>query len=404
MKEADFSNDNRWLLPEGVDEMLPPRAAALEQLRRRILDTYRSWGYELIVPPFIEFLDSLLIGGAPDLDLQTFRLTDQLSGRMMGVRADMTPQAARIDAHQLRRDSVARLCYLGTVLHTRPEGPGHSRSPVQVGAEVYGHGGIESDVEIITLMLETLRLAGVPPAHLDLGHVGIYRALAREAALDADTENRLFDALQRKASGEIRQLLEGLAGGEQRDRLAALVELNGGVEILDQAGERLRGAGQGVRSALQDLWGLAATLERREPGVTLHFDLAELSGYRFHNGVVFAAFLPGHGKAVARGGRYDGIGGAFGRARPATGFSADLKVLLSMVTNPALDASETDGILAPWSDAPELLSTVRRLREDGERVVTALPGHQDTPSALGCGRRLVELDGRWQVAALDTEE
>ncbi|MEX2340386.1 MAG: ATP phosphoribosyltransferase regulatory subunit [Aquisalimonadaceae bacterium] len=399
MKETDFSNDNRWLLPEGVDEVLPPRAEALEQLRRRILDTCRSWGYDLIVPPFIEFLESLLTGTAHDLDLQTFRLTDQISGRMMGVRADMTPQAARIDAHQLHRESVVRLCYLGTVLHTRPEGPGHSRNPVQVGAELYGHAGVESDVEIIGLMLETLRLAGLPTPHLDLGHVGIYRALAHEAGLDANTENRLFDALQRKATGEIQELLSGVAGGDARQRLLALVDLNGGVEVLDHAGERLAGAGEGVQQALRHLWALASTLERREPGVTLHFDLAELSGYRFHNGVVFAAFLPGHGKAVARGGRYDNIGGAFGRARPATGFSADLKVLLSMAGEGSNELVP-QGILAPWSDDPDLLAEIRRLRGLGERVIAALPGRRDSLEALGCNRRLVERDDRWQVTEL----
>lgn len=399
MKEADFSSDNRWLLPEGVDEVLPPRAEALEQLRRRILDTYACWGYDLIIPPVMEFLDSLLTATAQDLDLQTFRLTDQLSGRMMGVRADMTPQAARIDAHQLHRAGVTRLCYLGTVLHTRPEGPGHSRNPVQVGAELYGHVGVESDVEIIGLMLETLRLAGLPRACLDLGHVSIYRALARDAGLDTCAETQLFDALQRKARGEINELLNGLPQGPQRDRLAALVDLNGGVEVLDQAGEQLDGAPEAVRDALRHLWGVAATLERREPGITLHFDLAELSGYGFHNGVVFAAFLPGHGKAVARGGRYDNIGGAFGRPRPATGFSADLKVLLAM--SGAREMRTSRGVLSPWSDDPALLKEIRRLRESGERVITELPGADDDSEALGCDRCLVKRNGTWQLAELN---
>lgn len=398
MTDRDFSSDNRWLLPEGVDEVLPPRAAALEQLRRRILDTYYCWGYDLVVPPFIEFVDSLLTGTAHDLDLQTFRLTDQLSGRMMGVRADMTPQAARIDASKLRRDEVVRLCYLGTVLHTRPEGPGHSRNPLQVGAEIYGHAGIESDVEIIGLMLETLRMAEVPTPHLDLGHVGIYRALAGEAGLDAETENSLFEALQRKSVDEIRFLLEGVPDQARRDRLFALVELNGGVEVLDHVGERLAGAGDAVQAALKHLRGLAEALARREPAVTLHFDLAELSGYRFHNGVVFAAFLPGHGKAVARGGRYDGIGQAFGRARPATGFSADLKILLRMGDYRMPEAPVA--ILAPWSDSPELLAEIRRLRALGERVVVDLPGRRHSPEALGCNRRLVDDHG-WQVVGLD---
>ncbi len=399
MKEVDFSRDDRWLLPEAVDEVLPPDAAALEALRRRILDTCHCWGYELVITPLIEFLDSLLVATADDLDLQTFRVTDQLSGRMMGVRADMTPQAARIDAHQLRRDAVTRLCYLGTVLNTRPEGPGHSRNPVQLGAEIYGHAGVESDVEIIALMLETLHLVGLEDPILDLGHVGIFRALAREAGLDSSQEGRLFGSLQRKATGELRELFQDIPDTAARERLAALVNLNGGLEVLDEAAVRLDGAGEAVQDALARLRDLAAALQRQVSQVRLHFDLAELSGYRFHNGVVFAAFMPGHGKALARGGRYDGIGSVFGRSRPATGFSADLKALIQAGSSagPTLD----DGILAPWSDDAALLARVRQLRLAGERVVMAMPGRDDSPRALRCNRHLMARDGDWQVEALD---
>lgn len=395
MKEADFSTDNRWLLPEGVDELLPGPALALEGLRRRVLDCYRSWGYDLVVPPVIEYLDSLLTGAGTDLELQTFKLTDQLSGRLMGVRADMTPQAARIDAHKLRHEHPVRLCYLGTVLHTRPERPGQSRNPMQVGAELYGHSGVEADVEIIDLMLETLYLAGATELHLDLGHVGIFRSLAREAGLDGDMEQRLFEALQRKAVSEIGELLEQLPADGSREWIAALVELNGGVETLDHAGERLQGAGAEVQQALQRLWSLASTLERRHPEVTLHFDLAELAGYQFHTGVVFAAFVPGNGREVARGGRYDHIGRAFGRARPATGFSADLKVLLDLAAEQPPERSQ--GILAPWSDDAALQRRVRELRAAGERVLTELPGHGDTAAAMGCDRRLEKRDERWEL-------
>ena len=398
MKEAEFSRANRWLLPDGVDEVLPPRAAALETLRRDMLDAWRNWGYELVMPPVIEYLDSLLIGTGPDLDLQTFKLTDQLSGRMMGVRADMTPQAARIDAHQLKRSGPTRLCYLGTVLNTRPEGPGRSRNPVQLGAELFGHGGVESDVEIIALMMETLRIAGLPTPHLDIGHVGIYRALASEAGLDPDTENRLFDCLQRKAAGEIRDLLQSVPSGGARDRLAALTNLNGSVEVLNHAGEQLAGAGEAVQTALKHLWALSSAVERQIPEVTLHFDLAELRGYRFHTGVVFAAFAPGCGQEVARGGRYDGIGEVFGRPRSATGFSADLKNLLAL-SERELEPERT-GILAPWGDASDLVTAVRELRANGERVVVELPGATASPEELGCDRQLVESNGAWKVVPL----
>ncbi|MCC5856985.1 MAG: ATP phosphoribosyltransferase regulatory subunit [Ectothiorhodospiraceae bacterium] len=399
MKEADFSTDNRWLLPEGIDELLPDQARALERLRRRVLDRYQSWGYDLVVPPVIEYLDSLLTGAESDLELQTFKLTDQLSGRLMGVRADMTPQAARIDAHKLRYDHPVRLCYVGTVLHTRPERPGQSRNPVQVGAELYGHGGVEADVEIIELMLETLRLADAGDVHLDLGNVAIFRALAREAGLDVETEQRLFEALQRKAVGEIGELLESLADRQAREHIAALVELNGGLETLDHAGERLRGAGPAVQHALQRLWALAATLDRRQPDATLHFDLAELAGYQFHTGVVFAAFVPGSGREVARGGRYDHIGQAFGRARPATGFSADLKALLALGSEPGV--APPPGVLAPWADEPDLQRRIRELRERGERVVIALPGHDDSPETLGCDRRLERRGNDWELVPVE---
>lgn len=389
---------DRWLLPDGVDEVLPPRARALETLRQRLLHCYHGWGYDLVMPPAIEYLDALLTGAAHDLDVQTFKLTDQISGRLMGVRADMTPQAARIDAHQLRRNCPVRLCYTGTVLQTRPEGPATSRNPLQVGAELYGHAGVESDVEIIALMLESLRIAGIPKPYLDLGHVGIFRGLARATKLSASLETRLWEALQRKAVGDIEALLEESDVAQaDRQRFTALADLAGGVEVLAHASERLADAGEPVRRAIRELWAIAGALERRVPEAPLHFDLAELRGYRYHTGVVFAAFVPGHGEEIARGGRYDEIGAVFGRPRPATGFSADLKTLFALGDTVVPDAAP---IAAPWRDDAELLAMVRRLREAGERVLWVLPGHEHELAAMGCDRQLKEQDCRWDVVSL----
>ncbi len=390
----------RWLLPDGIEEVLPSEAWHLEELRRRLVDLYRTWGYDLVMPPFIEYLESLLTGTGHDLDLQTFKLTDQLTGRMMGLRADMTPQVARIDAHHLRKDLPVRLCYLGTVLHTRPTGFNRSRSPFQVGAELYGHAGVEADVEILRLMLETLKATDVGVVHLDLGHVGIFRGLSREAALSADQERALYNALQRKARAEIEALLSEFAvpAGLQT-RLAGLAELNGGIEILEVARERLGDAGPNMLAAVDALQHVADTMTRYAPDVPLHFDLAELRGYAYHTGMVFAALVPGHGAEVARGGRYDNIGGVFGQARPATGFSADLKTLLSVASPPEAEAAS--GILSPWSADEGLMSQVRALRSAGERVVYSLPGHGDSPADLGCDRVIVRNGESWEVTGIE---
>ena len=390
---------NRWLLPEGIDEVLPPQAARLEQLRRRLLDLYAGWGYELIMPPFIEYLESLLTGTGNDLDLQTFKLTDQLTGRMMGIRADMTPQAARIDAHRLRRATPVRLCYLGTVLRTRPDGFAGSRSPLQVGAELFGHAGVESDLEIMALMLETLDATGVSSVHVDLGHVGIYRGLLRDAKLDPATASLLFEALQRKARADIDALLaQANIDKNARAHLAALADLNGGVECLDAAASVLRDAAPDVRGALDDLRRIAAGLRTRRPHTPLHFDLAELRGYHYHTGPVFAAFVPGHGQAAAQGGRYDDIGRVFGQARPATGFSADLKTLMSLAApeSPAVRAA----IFAPCGEDAALHAKVRTLRAAGECVICALPGQTGDVHAMGCDRELVLSGKEWQVIKL----
>ncbi len=387
---------DRWLLPSGVEEVLPGDAERLEALRRDVLDLYASWGYRLVIPPFIEYLDSLLTGTGEDLDLETFKIIDQLTGRLMGVRADMTPQVARIDARYAVDGVPTRLCYLGTVLHTLAQGASGSRSPVQVGAELYGHGGVESDCEVLELMLETLAVAGVEQVHLDVGHVGVFRGLARACGLDAAGEATLHEALQRKALPEIRALLEDLGRpAEAAEMILALPELNGGPEVLDAARGLLESAGGEVREAIGYLERLSAALAGRRPGLAVHFDLAELRGYRYHTGVVFAAFVPGHGREIARGGRYDDIGRVFGNARPATGFSTDLKILAAR--GRSRGPARRGGIVAPAEEAPGLAEAIARHRVAGERVVRELPPCTASPEALGCDRRLVRAAGEWVV-------
>jgi ATP phosphoribosyltransferase regulatory subunit len=391
-----MSVKDQWLLPEGIEEVLPPAAWQLECARRELLDLFTRWGYALVMPPFIEYLESLLTGAGTDLDLQTFKVTDQLTGRMMGLRADMTPQAARIDAHPLQRDEPSRLCYMGTVLHTRTDGFGGSRSPLQVGAELFGHAGVESDVEILSLVLESLSLMKIQDVHIDLGHVGIFRGLAQEAGLAGQQESDLFDALQRKAVTEIDELLASSAADEaHRRRLAALSMLNGGRDVLDAARQQLAGAGAGVMAALDNLCEIAALLEQRAGDVILNFDLAELRGYKYQTGVVFAIFVPGCGQEIARGGRYDSIGEVFGRARPATGFSTDLKTLLDLSQR---DFSIPDSaVFAPADNDAALAAAVQELRQQGECVVCGLPGQAGDAGTMGCDRVLVSEKGGWVV-------
>ncbi len=397
MSSSKLTN-NRWLLPEGIEELLPPRARVLEQLRRNLLDLFDRWGYDLVMPPFIEYLDSLLTATGNDLDLQTFKLTDQLTGRLMGVRADMTPQVARIDAHHIKSDHPVRLCYLGSVLRTRPEGMAGSRCPLQIGAELYGHGGVESDSEIVHLMVETLAATGLSDIHLDLGHVGIYRGLARQFGLDAGREAQLFSVLQGKASKELSDLLQQWGiDSKGRQMFLDLITLNGRAdEVLSAARRSLVGADKPVQQALDQLHQLATLLAARLPELALHFDLAELRGYHYHTGVVFAAYVPGYGQAVAQGGRYDDIGQVFGRARPATGFSADLKTLINLSSAPLPDHN-SGAIFAPFSDDSTLWQEIAALRAKGERVVCALPGQQGDGAAMGCDRQLVNSGGRWQI-------
>lgn len=388
----------RWLLPEGVQEMVPPGSWRLEAARRALLDLYWRWGYDLIRPPLIEYLDSLFTGAGHELDLQTFKITDQLNGRMMGVRSDMTTQAARIDAHRMQAVGPARYCYIGSILRTRPEEPGGSRSPLQVGAEKFGDAHIDSDLEIVSLMLETLALMGIDNACLDLGHVAIYRRLVARAGVAAEFEPVLFDVVQRKSRPDLDALAaDGRIDATGHAWFARLMELNGPPTVLESAQQALAGIDADIDAAIARLRTIAGLLARHYPDVPVFLDLAELRGYRYKTGLLYAAFAPGLGRELARGGRYDNVGAAFGRSRAATGFSADLNLLA------ALGSFDSDarrgGIHAPAGSDEALLASVRRLRAAGERVIVATPGATEMVDR-DCDRELAFIDGRWDVRPL----
>jgi ATP phosphoribosyltransferase regulatory subunit len=387
-----MTTKQHWILPEGIEEVLPEQASRFEAMRRMLLDLYASWGYELVIPPTIDFIESLLTGTGHDLDLQTFKLVDQISGRTLGVRADMTPQVARIDAHQLQRDVPTRLCYIGTVLRTKPESIGDSRSPLQVGAELYGHAGIESEVEIIGLMLQTFSMMEIDEIYLDLGNVDIYRGLAKQAGLSTEVESQLFEMLQRKAVTEINELLDSLTiDNKVKTMLAGLSSLNGDESVFAKARTLLADADKTVIDAVDYLQRTAELMRARYDDITVHFDLSELQGYHYKTGVVFAAFVPQLGQAIARGGRYDDIGEIFGRARAATGFSTDLKVLNRLSKK---QFSTAEKIFAP-EDADQ--NTVAALRAEGKIVINQLPGQKTDASAMGCSKSLCLIDGQWTV-------
>ncbi|MAM70424.1 MAG: ATP phosphoribosyltransferase regulatory subunit [Gammaproteobacteria bacterium] len=389
---------NRWLLPDGVDEILPPAAHNLETLRRDILDLYRSWGYELVITPLIEFLDSLNIIPSEDLQLETFKVVDQVSGRSLGIRADITSQAARIDAHVLQKDGPNRLCYADSVLRTRPSSMLGTRSPYRIGCELYGHRGLASDVEVISLMLETLKLAEINEVQLALGHVGIYRSLIENAGLDQDTEKKLFSALQSKSEKDIDDLLSSHnTNGGLLAMLKALPKLSGNEKVLDEAEKVLKDAPGTVKDDIEQLRQLNKAILSRYPGQSLYFDLSELRGYEYHTGVVFAAYLEGFGTSVAKGGRYDDIGKCFGRSRPATGFDSDLKRLLSLGSR---QFNDVEKVLAPADDDSELYEFIRGLREHGYQVLMLLPGQQESGQELGCTQEIVKLDGKWLLSPL----
>ena len=388
----------RWLLPDGVEDILPSEAHKLESLRRELLDLFESWGYELVIPPLIEFLDSLLVGASEDLDLHTFKVTDQVSGKMMGIRADVTLQAARIDAHSLNREGQVRLCYADNVLHTRPRGIMTSRVPIRLGAELYGHASTAADVELICLMAQTLRSAGIPGVQIVLGHVGIFKALVSEARLDAEAESQLFEAVQRKAYDEIDLLLDNqVHDSALKQQFKELIRLSGEESVLARAQEAFAAASAAVTAELNELNDIAHGVKRRLGELDLHFDLCELRGYEYHTGIVFAAYTNEYGRAVAKGGRYDQLGKAFGRARPASGFDTDLKVL-AQLSEKAF--ARPRGILAPDCDDLSLALKVSDLRSEGEKVVTLL-GTEDVAnidvSTMYCDRRMIKRGAAWVV-------
>ncbi len=380
-----------WVLPDHIADVLPSEARHIEELRRQLLDTARGYGYELVMPPLLEHLESLLSGTGEALDLQTFKLVDQLSGRSMGLRADTTPQVARIDAHLLNREGVARLCYCGPVLHTKPDRPHATREPLQFGAEIYGHAGLEADTETLLLALDCLHAAGVPQgAIVDMADARIVRALLAGVLVDAATIGRVHAALAAKDASELKSLTQKFPT-TSREGLAALVELYGDVGVLDEAEKALKGI-PGVLPALANLRQLAARLD----GAEVSFDLADLRGYAYYSGMRFGIYVPGAADALVRGGRYDEVGAVFGRNRPAVGFSLDLRELVGVVPTRPLRAA----IRAPWSEAAGLRNAIAELRRAGETVVCVLPGHGSEIDEFHCDRELVERAGQWSVQVI----
>jgi len=383
-----------WLLPEHIADVLPAEARRIEELRRQWLDLARGYGFELVMPPLLEHLESLLSGTGRELDLKTFKLVDQLSGRTLGVRADATPQVARIDAHLLNRHGVTRLCYCGPVLHTRPAGLRATREPLQLGAEIYGHAGLEADLEILELSLDGLQAAGVKNLTLDLGDARVVRSVLAGVPLDAVALTDLVGALTAKDDSTVRALAKDCST-ETRNGLAALLDLYGGDEVLSAACDRLPRRAP-IAAALSDLTWLAGHVRQAYPEVRLGFDLSDMSGYAYYSGVRFAVYGQGSTDALARGGRYDEVGAVFGRNRPAVGFSLDLKGL----TGVASAALPRAAVRAPWGEDAALRVAIRRLRAAGETVVCILPGHEQETQEFECDRELFAVDGQWLLRAL----
>ncbi|MFT5082407.1 MAG: ATP phosphoribosyltransferase regulatory subunit [Lentisphaeria bacterium] len=390
---------DRWLLPDGIEEVLPAQAGVLEHLRRAMIDLFETWGYDYVVPPMVEFTDSLLTGSGQDIDLLTFKLTDQISGKTMGIRADITPQAARMDAHSLKREGVNRLCYAGHVMHTKAKSPLGSRAPLKTGVELFGEAGIDADVEIVSLLLEALSVANIEKQYIDLGHVGIFRALAEAADLGADQEIALFKLLQTKSTAEVSHwLAENVDKPEAREWLEILPKLAGNINVIKNARQVFASAPDEVFVALDELEAVHAGVAERFPDAQFYFDLSELRGYHYHTGIVFGAFAPGVGNAIASGGRYDRIGEAFGRARPATGFDVDLTAICRIQQ---FNDQRVPGIFAPLADAPQLWQKICELRARGERVICGLSDQLVPFEHQNCDRQLlVSEDGSFMLEAL----
>jgi ATP phosphoribosyltransferase regulatory subunit len=394
LPESLMTYADRWLLPDGVEEILPAEAKAIDSLRRRLLDLYSTWGYDMVIPPLLEYTDSLLIGLGRDVDLLTFKVTDQLSGRTLGIRADITPQTARMDAHSFKRSGANRLCYAGHVVHTRPKHPLATRTPIQAGLEFYGEPTIAADIEVVSLLLESLTLAGLSHQHIDLGHVGIYRAVAAASGLSKTQEEAFFELLQRKAVTEIRAWVDAnISDPVNAAWFLALPALAGDKTVLRKARE-LFVALPAAQAAVDQLHQVAQVIEQRYPSAELYFDLGELRGYHYLTGMVFAAFAPGYGNPIASGGRYDHIGEVFGRARPATGFAVDITAISKLGL---LHKGQVSAIAVVDNSDPAQWQTVQELRRQGERVV-AVSGDADM-AELGCDRQLLLQDGAYRVVA-----
>lgn len=381
-----------WLLPEYIEDVLPAEAARLESLRRRLLDLFKVHGYQYVIPPTMEYLESLITGTGHDLDLATFKVVDQLTGRLMGIRADMTPQAARIDAHMLNHQGTSRLCYAGTVLRTKPDGLAHTREPLQLGAELFGHAGIESDIEIHRLMIKALQTLGLVELHVDFSHVSIFRSLVQAGNISADLEQALYAALQSKDKASVALLANGLDAAVKQS-LMDLTDLNGDVSMLQKAEQRLPRL-PAISKALADLRTIATQLS--DLNVNVSFDLSELRGYHYHSGIVFAAYAKGYTGPIALGGRYDEVGLAFGRARPATGFSLDLRGAVTALT----PAKVEKAILAPASEDKALQAIIETMRAEGHIVIQALPDSVSNILELNCDRQFIYSNQQWQVQPL----
>ncbi len=382
---------DRWLLPEGVEDILPPKAKCIEALRSNLLGLYQTWGYDQVMPPMMEYLESLLTGVGHDLDTQTFKVTDQLNGRLMGIRADITPQVARIDAHSLAREGVSRFCYAGQVLHTKAANIMDTRNPIQLGAEIYGHAGVESDFEVVSLMIESLNAAGISSVTLDLGHVGVFRQLMLKAGLEKDLETQLFDILARKALPELEAFVPKYFRNQSLgEAVRQLAYICGGPEVISTIRELVAPLSADAVEAIDELKQLVNRINARYPNVNLYMDLSELRGYNYHTGMVFAAYKTGGSQPLASGGRYDETGKVFGRARPATGFSLNL---LKVADVSEISIGTQKVILAPSTDEEGLFEYIKQLRADGCRVIRQLADSDiESSDAL-----IDQKDGQWCV-------